>query len=45
MNAVLTFPGSDNGPLPMENLEYTMWGSNNGTDWFVGSLAAFYHKG
>lgn len=45
VNAVLGLPGTDHGPLPMENLEYMMWGSNNLTDWYVGSLTAIYHDG
>jgi hypothetical protein len=44
-NAVLAFPGTDHGPLPMENMEYMMWGSNDLTNWFVGTLTAIYHDG
>jgi len=45
VNAVLAFPGNDHGPLPMENLEYMMWGSNDLTNWVVGTLTAIYHDG
>ncbi len=48
VNAVLGFPGNDHGPLPMENLEYKMWGSNDWTDsssWVVGTLTAIYKDG
>jgi hypothetical protein len=45
VSAVLGFPGTDHGPLPMENLEYKMWGSNDLTNWYVGTLTAIYHDG
>jgi hypothetical protein len=45
VNAVIAFPGNDHGPLPMENLEYMMYGSNDLQNWFVGSLTAIYHDG
>lgn len=43
--AVIGFPGNDHGPLPMENMEYKMWGSNDMVNWFVGDLTAIYHDG
>jgi hypothetical protein len=43
--AVLGFPGNDHGPLPFENLEYKMYGSNDQITWNVGSLTAIYHDG
>jgi hypothetical protein len=43
--AVLGFPGNDHGPLPFENLEYLMFGSNDLTNWEQGTLAAIYHDG
>lgn len=45
VNAVLGFPGTDHGPLPQENMEYKMYGSNDLTNWFVGILTAIYHDG
>jgi len=45
VSAVIGFPGNDHGPLPMENLEYMMYGSNDLTNWFVGTLTAIYHDG
>lgn len=44
-SAVLGFPGTDHGPLPAENLEYKMWGSNDLVNWYVGTLTAIYHDG
>jgi hypothetical protein len=45
VSAVIAFPGNDHGPLPMENMEYKMYGSNNQNDWSVGTLTAIYHDG
>jgi hypothetical protein len=45
VNAVLGFPGTDHGPLPWENLEYLMYGSNDQATWDVGALTAIYHDG
>lgn len=45
VNAVLAFPGTDHGPLPMENLEYMMFGSNDASTWVQGTLTAIYHDG
>lgn len=48
VNAVLAFPGNDHGPLPMENMEYKMWGTNTpnvANSWVVGTLTAIYHDG
>ena len=45
VNAVIAFPGNDHGPLPMENMEYMMYGSNDLNNWAVGSLTAIYHDG
>jgi len=45
VSAIYAFPGTDHGPLPAENMEFKMWGSNNQTDWFVGTLTAIYHDG
>lgn len=44
-NAVIGFPGNDHGPLPMENMEYKMWGSNDLNSWYVGTLTAIFHDG
>lgn len=44
-NSVIGFPGNDHGPLPMENMEYIIKGSNDGASWFNGSLVAIYHDG
>ncbi|HBH61200.1 MAG TPA: hypothetical protein DDX85_05560 [Nitrospiraceae bacterium] len=44
-SAVIGFPGNDHGPLPMENMEYKMWGSNDMITWTVGTLTAIYHDG
>jgi len=44
-SAVIGFPGNDHGPLPMENLEYMMWASNDLVNWTVGTLTAIYHDG
>jgi len=45
VSAVLGFPGTDHGPLPQENMEYMMWGSNDLTNWSAGTLTAIYHDG
>jgi hypothetical protein len=45
VSAVLSFAGTDHGPLPMENMEYKMWGSNDLTNWYDGTLTAIYHDG
>lgn len=45
VSAVIGFPGNDHGPLPMENLEYMMWGSTDLSNWAVGTLTAIYHDG
>ncbi len=45
VSAIIAFPGNDHGPLPMENMEYMMWGSNDMNNWSVGSLTAIYHDG
>ncbi len=45
VSAVIGFPGNDHGPLPMENMEYMMWASNDMITWYVGTLTAIYHDG
>jgi hypothetical protein len=45
VSAVIGFPGNDHSPLPMENMEYMLWGSNDLSNWTVGSLTAIYHDG
>ncbi len=45
VSAVIGFPGNDHGPLPYENMEYMIWGSNDKVNWTPGTLTAIYHDG
>lgn len=45
VSSVLGFPGNDHGPLPMENMEYVMWASNDLMNWTQGDLTAVYRYG
>jgi hypothetical protein len=45
VSAVIGFPGNDHGPLPMENMEYVMWASNDLQNWSIGTLTAVYRYG
>ena len=45
LNSVFAIPGVDHGPTPQENLEFIIWGSNDGTTWEEGHIGAIYRDG
>lgn len=42
---VLAVPGIDHGPVPQENLEFILWGSNDLGTWEEGKILAIYADG
>jgi hypothetical protein len=45
LSSVFAIPGIDHGPNPQENLEFIIWGSNDGTTWEEGKISAIYRDG
>jgi len=46
LSSVFAIPGVDHGPNPGENLEFIIWGSNNGgATWEEGTIGAIYRDG
>lgn len=44
-NSVIAVAGVDHGPVPQENLEFIMWGSNDLLTWEEGKIKAIYRDG
>ena len=42
---VFAIPGVDHDPIPQENLEFILWGSNDGKTWEEGKIQAIYRDG
>jgi hypothetical protein len=45
LTSVFAIPGVDHGPNPGENLEFIIWGSNDGQTWEEGKISAIYRDG
>jgi len=45
LSSVFAIPGVDHGPVPQENLEFIIWGSNDLSTWEEGSILAIYRDG
>jgi len=47
VNQVIAIPGIDHGPIPMENLEFIVWGANSATpgSWEEGKIVSIYRDG
>ena len=45
LSQVFAIPGVDHDPFPYENLEFIIFGSNDGTNWEEGKIAAIYRDG
>jgi hypothetical protein len=44
-NAFAAFPGIDHGPVPEESLEYTLWASNDLSNWEEGKITGVSQSG
>ena len=45
LSAVFAIPAPDHGPIPQENLEFIICGSNNGITWEEGKIKSIYRDG
>src|SRR5204862_1100137 len=45
LSEVFAIPGIDHGPTFQENLEFIIWGSNDGINWEEGKIKAIYRDG
>lgn len=45
VSSVFAIPGIDHGPSPQENMEFIIWGSNDGQNWEEGKISAIYRDG
>ncbi len=45
LSQVFAIPGVDHGPVPQENLEFIIWGSNDSLTWEEGAIQAIYRDG
>lgn len=45
LSSVFAIPGVDHEPSPYENLEFIIWGSNDGTNWEEGKISSIYRDG
>lgn len=44
-DSVFAIPGVDHDPIPYENLEFIIWGSDDGVTWEEGKIRAIYRDG